>query len=413
MISLLSCDILDDLANNDDQPTSEPTPTPFIQDAKKIVAYDPENGDCFGSSVSFSGDYAIVSAPFDDEAMYMAGSAYIFHKTENNTWDSGYKVYDPGSGEYDYFGSGVPGVDINGNYAIVGASNNAGTGAEGGRRGAAYIFHRIGENIWDAGYKITAPDGEDYDYFGSSVSISGDYAIIGVSENNSSGSYRGSVYIFHRTGENTWDAGNKIAAIDVVGDDRAMISVSISGDYAIVTTSGIWDDGSEEGITYIFHRTGINTWDTGYKITVFDGNGNDFFGVSVLISGDYAIVGVGNKKSAYIFYRTDTNTWDTGFKIIASEGQTNNGFGRSVSISGDYAVIGAMNDNNSIGAAYIFQRTDTNTWEERSKIIATDPEDLDMFGFSVAISGNQVIVGAKSEDGDGGNNTGAVYTYIW
>jgi hypothetical protein len=155
--------------------------------------------------------------------------------------------------------------------------------------GSAYVFQRTGTNTWDTGTQITASDAADGDFFGSSVAISGDYAVVGAPE----AGFGGSTYIYQRTGTgNTWDAGTKITA-SAGHQDRFGVSVAISGSYAIVGAHEYDGDDMHNGSAYIFERTGTgNTWDTGTRITSPDPAPNDEFGYSVAISGDYAIVGV-------------------------------------------------------------------------------------------------------------------------
>jgi hypothetical protein len=96
-------------------------------------------------------------------------------------------------------------------------------------------------------------------------------------------------------------------------------------------------------------------------------------------------------------------------------------FGNSVSISGDYAVVGATGEDGGLGdpfpyagAAYIFHRTGTNTWDTGTKIVATDAQAIDYFGTSVSNSGDYAIVGTHLEDGGEGDpmsNTGAAYLF--
>ena len=220
---------------------------------------------------------------------------------------------------------------------------------------------------WDAGTKILASDAAFGDQFGIGVAISGDYAIAGAFGNDDGGGNSGSAYIFRRTGTNTWDAGTKILASDDLGGDYFGFSVAIDGDYAIVGAYGNDDGGGNSGSAYIFRRTGTNTWDAGTKILASDAVSGDQFGVSVGIDGNTAVVGAyGNDDggsasgSAYIFRRTGTNTWDAGTKIIASDAASGDQFGFSVGISGDYAIVGAqLNDDggSSSGSAYIFTTT--------------------------------------------------------
>ena len=229
---------------------------------------------------------------------------------------------------------------------------NGDGGAENGDGGADFA-------------KILASDGAVSDLFGQSVAISGDYAIVGALGDDDNGSASGSAYVFRRTGANTWDSGTKILAADGAENDYFGYSVAISGYYAIVGARFDDDNGSQSGSAYVFRRTGTNTWDSGTKILASDGAENDYFGISVAISGDYAIVGAyldddngSGSGSAYVFRRTgtNTNTWDSGTKVLASDGAADDWFGYSVAISGDYAIVGAYRDDDNgseSGSAYI------------------------------------------------------------
>jgi len=154
--------------------------------------------------------------------------------------------------------------------------------------------------------KLTASDGAVWDCFGYSVSISGEYAIVGARGDSDNGNYSGSAYIWKRD-ETTWSEQAKITASDGTVGDTFGCSVSISGDYAI---SGAYydDDGNySSGSAYIFKRDGTG-WIEQAKVTASDGAAHDRFGAAVAISGDYAIVGAhgddnnGNESgSAYIY----------------------------------------------------------------------------------------------------------------
>ncbi|HJM10187.1 MAG TPA: FG-GAP repeat protein, partial [Candidatus Marinimicrobia bacterium] len=97
-------------------------------------------------------------------------------------------------------------------------------------------------------------------------------------------------------------------------------------------------------------------------------------------------------------------------KIVASDAATGDNFGRSVAISGDYAIAGAPYDDDggtNSGSAYIFKRSGTE-WSQEDKIVASDPAANDVFGISVAISGDYAIVGAHNDD-DGGSSSVSAY----
>jgi len=382
---------------------------PYSSFVHKPLASDAEAGDQFGRSVDISGDYAIVGAEAEATGGSYTGAAYIFQSTGIDSWDSGTKIRAPDHETGDYFGASVA---INGDYAIVGAilEDEGGSGA-----GAAYIFYRTGLNMWDDGTKIVALDAQADEEFGTSVAISGEYAIVGVSRESTGGSFAGAAYIFHRTGQNSWDSGIKIMASDAQADDRFGHTVAISGDYAIV---GAYQEGI--GKAYVFHRTGLNSWDAGANIIAPDAQAGDFFGVSVGIANDYVVVGANREDeggsdagAAYIFYRTGLNSWDSGTKIIAPDAEIDDYFGRAVGINGDYVIAGAFREDaggNDAGAAYIFHRTGENSWDSGVKLVAPGAQASDMFGFSVAISSAHALIGAHGDD-TGGGGAGAGYIF--
>lgn len=102
------------------------------------------------------------------------------------------------------------------------------------------------------------------------------------------------------------------------------------------------------------------------------------------------------------------------FKLVASDGVTSEWFGRSVSIDGDVAIVGRLrlgDQQTRLGSAYIF-RFDGSTWTEEAMLFASDGEPNDLFGQSFSISENVAIVGAKRDDLDGdGFGEGSAYIY--
>ncbi len=351
----------------------------------KLTASDAAAADYFGLSVSISGDYAIVSASGNDND---SGSAYIF-KREGTTWTEQAKLKAGDATGADYFGSSV---SISGDYAVIGANGDDDGGSDSG---SAYVFKRDG-TTWVEQAKLTAGDPWSFDYFGSSVSISGDYAVVGAYADDDGGSYSGSAYIFKREGT-TWVEQAKLTASDAAAADYFGYSVSISGDYAVVGAYADDDGGSYSGSAYIFKRDGT-IWTEQAKLKAGDAAASDYFGRSVSIDGDYAVisspgddVGGSSTGSAYIFKRKGT-TWTEQAKLTANYAATSDGFGTSVSIGGDYAILGATGDDDGgsqSGAAYIYPISTV-------KII-TYPETI-LIGESSTLSWSSINVDTLSID---------------
>lgn len=402
---------------------------PCWVEQEKLLASDGAAGDRLGVSASISGDYTIVGAPYDNVNGPLSGSAYIFKKSAtpvDPNWYQVVKLTPSDAAAGDYFGNCV---SVNGNYAIVGARHS-------NANGAAYIFtpNEVDHNKWDQQAKLTASDGETFDLFGHSVSVSDDYAIVGAYADDDNGSVSGSAYIFRKSdilGDPNWYQQCKLTASDGAAGDHFGCSVSIKGDYAIVEAHHDDDKGSSSGSAYIFKKSDIlgdPNWYQQCKLTASDGAAGDYFGHSaVSVSGSYAIVGAfgdddkgDDSGSAYIFKRSETPSdpnWYEQVKLSASDGAPGDYFGISASIDGDYAIVGASYDNANgslSGSAYIFKRSEIPgdpNWYEQQKLAASDGTDGDDFGISVSVSSDYAIIGARNNDANGLVDSGSAYVF--
>ncbi len=254
--------------------------------------------------------------------------------------------------------------------------------------------------------KITASDGEAGDQFGHSVAIDGNTMVVGSPYDDDKGTDAGAAYIYERGAKGKWVKVKKITGFDESAGDLFGWSVAISGNTVVVGAPNHFFSGIKSGTAYIFDRNngGTNNWGKVQNLIVVDRADEDQFGLSVAISGDTVVVGVPQGATsglAYIFEPNDSGSrfkWEQVKKLLASDRRIGDFFGVSVAISGDTVVVGAHKNNGFLGAAYIFDRNNggTNKWEEVEKIIASDGEAGDLFGSSVAISGNTVVVGASS-----------------
>jgi len=145
------------------------------------------------------------------------------------------------------------------------------------------------------------------------------------------------------------------------------------------------------------------------KLTASDSEVNDALGRSVALDGDTAVAGAYTRTSgqgaAYVFTRTGTD-WTGQQTITADDAANGDQFGWSVSLSGDTALVGARRKALSQGAAYVFTRTDA-TWTQRQELVPDDAAAGDFIGQSVAVSGDTAVIGAAKKDA----NTGAAYVF--
>lgn len=305
---------------------------------------------------------------------------------------------------YYYFGNSVA---IDGNYAIVGAPN------ANNYRGKAYVFERIA-GIWQNVAELTASDALNSDYFGSSVSISGDVAVVGCKNDDVGSANTGSVYVFEKpvSGWATMTETAKLSASDAAMDDNLGISVSISGDVIVAGAYYNDDNGSNSGSAYVFVKSGSNwvtTTETA-KLLPSDGAALDLFGYSVSVSGNYVVVGAYqdddnglNSGSVYLYEKPITgwiNTTETA-KLTPTDGTASDNFGYSVAISGDVVVVGSyLSDQvyTDHGSAYVFVKPVTG-WvsaNQTAQLMLSTVSSYQHFGYSVGISGDDIVVGAEN-----------------
>ena len=416
----------------------------------KLLASDGASGDTFGVSVSASNNYIVVGALGDSSN---AGSAYVYNinnlTTGNNTEDFKLLASD-GSGN-DFFGNSV---SISNNYIVIGAY---GDGDNGTSSGSAYVYNinnlTSGNNTED--FKLLASDGITDDFFGWSVSTSNNYIVIGAYQDDDNGTDSGSVYIYDinnlTTGNNTEDF--KLLASDGASGDFFGWSVSISNNYVIV---GADRADNSVGSAYVYDinnlTSGNNTED--FKLLASDGITDDRFSISVSITDDYIVIGAygdGNFTGSTYVYNINNNllhkTNDSGNKLFgfnimigASANKVLIDSNNDIVIGGDFStynnniannIVKIDSDGNLItnyvngyddiiydlyeesdGSLLVggqYQNKNADYIIENELLLQSDPNNDD-FAFSVSISDNYVVVGAKDDDDDG-TNSGSVYVY--
>lgn len=367
-------------------------------------ASDGAAGDKLGTCVSMNGDIAVVGAPLDDiGAKTDQGSAYIFIR-QDGLWTEQAKLTAADGASGDNFGSSV---SISGDYAIVGAPKGSGAWS---LQGAAYIFVRNGSN-WVQQAKLNSSDGIIGETFGSSVSINGDYAIIGNPTARVFYASQGAAYVFTRTGS-SWAQQAKLSYVGGQFNDYFGYSVSISGNYVIIGAPYFDWFVTNQGSAFIFIRTG-NTWALQLRINANDGAAEDYFGVSVNLDGDNAMVGAPNddggntdQGAVYFFLRNGTD-WNQQQKLLAPETQVNANYGNNINLSGQYAIIGSNYEggtnpyHDKQGAAYIYRLTGTH-WDQIRTVKDGSGQTSGFFGSGVGVSGFNYIIGAPGKNNSKG-----------
>ncbi|MCI0388648.1 MAG: hypothetical protein MOB07_07755 [Acidobacteria bacterium] len=360
-------------------------------------------GDRFGSAVAIDGDVAVIGSPYDTVGTAsLQGSAHVFVR-DDGYWARAVQLFANDGAAGDRFGSAVA---ISGNTIVISATHKNINGAV--YRGAVYVFVRSG-GTWIQQARLVAGDGAANDFFGSSVSISGNRVAVGSPEDEIGGKRaQGSVTLFYRSGT-TWSLEKVLTANDGAALDRFGFSVSLSEDQVLVGAAGA---ASSRGAAYVFGNN-ILPWGQRAKLTDSEGKAGDNFGWSVALYGNTALViRLGNARpqtggAAFVFVGPPGTVgfWKEQARLILDDEE----YSHSVALSDDTAVIGMANKTilgqSHQGAAIVIKRKGT-VWSLQQPIVARDGRDNDYFGHSVAISDDTILIGAEF----GGNiNQGAVY----
>ncbi len=362
---------------------------------KKLPA-DIDTAYYFGSSVSISGDTAVIGATGSDvDSFESAGAAYIYVRS-GSKWINEVKLVSHPLRANSRFGASVA---ISGDTVVIGDHMAS----------EAQIFVFDGsEWIYETTLSASTPTDSE---FGSSVSIDGDTVLIGASGYDLNGvNSVGRVYAYQRTGTN-WLLQSVLSPNNPEAGGRFGEAVDLDGDLAVVgalTNGGPFD--VDSGSAYIFVRSG-NIWQQEALLAPEDLDHGDYFGSSVAIDNGTVVVGawmhdipgeINHSGAAYVFARRPNvpATWQQMDKITSQETTSWAEFGWSVDILDNTILVGAKSNRGldggpgspRPGSAHVFQKNNDESWSQIGKFYAEDGEEDDWFGYSVALGHGSAVV---------------------
>jgi hypothetical protein len=226
----------------------------------KLRVPSSEDGGRFGTGVSLAGDTAIVGAPYSNEGAPDSGSAFVFVRS-SAVWTLQSKLVPSDPAPHVHFGSAM---SMQGDTALIGA----------------YVFEGAG-GVWSEHTKLTTTDGEPV---GDAVALDGDTAVLGKYSPGP-----GSVYVFVRSG-GVWTQQAKLMPSDGTPLDWFGCSVSLSGERLLVGALYANSSATDSGAAYLFERFGTS-WAEKAKLVASDAASADLFGHSVALSSDTAMIG--------------------------------------------------------------------------------------------------------------------------
>jgi FG-GAP repeat len=369
------------------------------------IASDGQMSDHYGFSVGIDGAYAIVGARFADRNGSASGSAYVLFDDGGGWAEQALLLPDDGQAG-DVFGVSVA---ISGEVAVVGAHYAHINGLE---YGAAYVFRRTG-TVWTQEAKLTAFDGEPGDEFGWAVAIDGDTIVVGSHRHDEAVAIAGAVYVYHSNG-NCWPMQAKLTANDATLFAELGFSVAIDGDLVVAGAFANNTVAPGAGAAYVFRRAG-SVWTQEAKLVAADGDMNDLLGTAVAVSGGVVAASAPRDDdmaldagAVYVFTE-NAGVWSESAKLTGAATTQGDGLGGALSMDGNTIIAGVAGDDlhgTNAGAAACFH-FDSSSWVEQTTLRASFPAAFDSFGWAVALSSDEAIVGAFNDD-DWGPSSGSV-----
>jgi hypothetical protein len=355
----------------------------ILQEAQLSALPNPvSSGNRFGYSVAVSGDTAVVGCP---NYASSTGAAFVFVRS-GRTWTQVNMLTAVDGAPGEHFGTSVA---IDADTLAVGCPNSDTPG------GAVYVFTRAGSS-WSE-QKLYLSEATAAVEFGRAVDVQGNQVLVGATCETPTGAdglpvaNAGAAYVFTRMGS-AWGLSAQLRPDQPVANEYAGCSVALSGGTALL---------GAVGSAYVF-VDGAGGWTQQGRLLGAATRTADQFGTAVALSGDTALVGAyqydgGASDSgwAYVFVRNGT-AWTVQGGLRPPTISPGEWFGISVAISGDTAVVGASCDDSTAsnaGAVYAFRRT-AGTWQPSVTLTSIDAHSMDQLGFSVALSGSTVIAGA-------------------
>jgi FG-GAP repeat len=380
----------------------------------KLAASVPTAFSTFGQSVAISGDRMVVGSPFLGFTTGGPGGAYVYHRGPTG-WEFQQGLGADGATGSDDFGISVA---IDGDTILVGADTVE--GPLSGAVGAVYVFKWDGIQ-WDQEQVFQASDGATGGFFGASVGLQGDTAVVGRYWDSAPATHAGSAYVFTRVAGNFVESAKLIAG-DPRPEDMFGWSVAISGSRIAVGAPDRFlqlPHDNQLGRVFVFTQSGT-VWTQTAKLVSTPPLPHGQLGISVDLDGDELIAGafqdvftpeLSGNGAAYI-YDFAGGAWTQSQKLFATDGTLEDEFGLAVAIQGPWALVGAPSRMASFpkwGGVYAFHK-DGSSWVQKQLFLPDLNASLSWLGNSVALGGNTGAAGAYQES-FGEDHSGSVYVY--
>lgn len=382
----------------------------LLGEAQRLDNADGANANRFGTALAHAADGVMVGSDLAQVGPNrLQGAAYWYRPVLGGVVLV--DQLDSGDGAYlDRYGSAVA---VDGDTAMVGAFlEDTDAGADAGR---VHWFQRIG-GTWVRQGALVAADAQIEDRFGVAIDIDGDLAVVGAYWDVIGDHVdQGSVYVYRRVASG-WVQEAKLVASDGRERDLFGFAVSLQGQRLLVGARGARVPFVDQGVAYVYERQAPGLWSQQARLDLPTGAAFVYFGASVALSGDLALIGapglsapgVPGAGAALVYARAADGQWSLRGELRAPLMRPNAGFGFSVDADRKRLLVGAFQDGAAAqGAAYLYRRD----LKPEATLVAAQAQGVELMGVSVALSGNSVVLGASGYDVLAREDAGAVHVY--
>ncbi|MBQ4848358.1 FG-GAP repeat protein [Pseudoalteromonas sp. MMG005] len=267
--------------------------------------------------------------------------------------------------------------------------------------------------------KLLPDDAKTGDQFGFSVAIDGTTALVGAHKADAKSTQDAGAAYVYSLNAGGWQQQAKLVAKPAYANDTFGGNVALKNDIAMLGVIKRDDKGEDAGAVFAFEKE-VNSWSQKQILTANDGKSGDAFGQSIALTERFLVIGAPHSDApehdsgaVYVYIR-DKGAWRFHTKLTAKDGADGDLFGISVAIDGDTILVGAdLHDEKAEQAgavyAYVF---DGKNWHHQAKLTATDGEKVDIFGVRVALLGDTALISARRDDVEGiGTDAGSAYIF--
>lgn len=373
----------------------------------------PASDDRFGNAVAVSSNTIVVGAYLDDTGATDAGSAYVYDLSSPTPTTPFVTLKNPTPSSFDNFGISVT---ASGNTVIIGAGGDD-TGAT--NAGSAYVYKLSSPSPTIPIATLKNPAPAQFLFFGNSVAVSSNFVVVGAPESPSLVRSGGSAYVFDLDSPTSATPSATLKNDTPAASDTFGSAVAMAGNTLVVGVRGDNSSGPGDGSAYVYDLSAPTPSTPIFILRNPTPASGGFFGNAVAVSGQYVVVGASlddtgakDAGSAYVYDLSGLTPTSPIFTLHNPAPASGDLFGGSVAIAGQYVVVGAFRDDagaKDAGSAYVYDLSSVTPTMPIFTFNNPSPASNDGFGV-VAASGSFVIVSAAADD-MGATDAGSAYVY--